>query len=296
LLEESWPEIGWNLKCLRDRRNSTIEDVGKTFEPVKQKPHNSGLAAALYRESCEFANGVEIRKNRERAFKLDSEFHQTQFKREEQQRLCLEVQTALAMASPGDKGAILDEGKRRQERLVQIEHDLMTLESECRDLRKRLLDQEAYRYRSELLDFLHARRYAIDPRNLANALAGLPLMRWRQSFIRCCNMTFDPQKRHEYCVFEVISRIWRRVPKDSEEPPVGFFRDELLKLPKKFGYTRQFLWENWSDLKLAIQECWTLNEPRASFPFVISSILFRNTLRQKNAAERILAQREKLEA
>jgi hypothetical protein len=50
---------------IRDRRNSTIEDVRKTFELAKEKPNNPGLAGDFYRESSGTANAAEISKNRE---------------------------------------------------------------------------------------------------------------------------------------------------------------------------------------------------------------------------------------
>src|SRR5882757_9620354 len=49
LLEESWPEIAWPLLQMRGHPTSTIDDLRKAFRHVKEKPHNSGLAAAFYR-------------------------------------------------------------------------------------------------------------------------------------------------------------------------------------------------------------------------------------------------------
>jgi len=294
LLEESWPEIGWSLSCIRDQRNSTIEDARKAFEPVKRNPHNSGLPAAFYHERSETAKASDIRKNREHLGKLHAQIHHTQAKYDEFERSCREAEAALKMASTGDADAIKEEATSRLQRLHQLGDDLKKLLSESEALDKKLRDQEAYVSRSELLDFLLCRAYAVNPRNLANALAGLPLMRWRQSFSRCCSMSFDEARLH-YRVFEVISNIWGRQSEEFEDPPVKRFRAQLLKLPKKLGYTRQFLCDNWSDLRLAIEECWKSKQPPASIPFVLTSIFMRNATRQKNPAERILAEREKLE-
>jgi hypothetical protein len=65
---------------IRDRRNSTIEDVRKTFELAKEKPNNPGLAGDFYRESLGTANAAEISKNREQDSKPDSETLQIQAK------------------------------------------------------------------------------------------------------------------------------------------------------------------------------------------------------------------------
>jgi hypothetical protein len=295
LLEESWSEIGWPLLRIRDRRNSTIEDVRKAFEPVKVKPHNSGLATAFYSESPESANPSEIRKNRVWLGNLGAEIHQTQVKRDECQRSCQEVEAALKEPNPGDADAIKDEGQRRLQRLLQLEDDLRKLQSERDTLDVKVRDQEAHVSRSELLDYLHSGRYAINPQNLANALAGVPWMKWRQSFTRCSAVPFN-QPRLDYSVFEAISKVWRRRSDEFEEAPVQFFRAGLLKLSKKLGYTRQFLREHWHDLKLAIGECWQSKHEPTAIPFVITSTFMRNVTRQKNPAERILAERDKLEA
>ncbi len=177
---------------------------------------------------------------------------------------------------------------------MKLEDDLRKLQSERDTLDIRVRDQKAYVSRSELLDYLHSGRYAVDPRNFANALAGVPQMRWRQSFTRCSAMPFN-QSRLDYAVFEALSEVWSRRSEEFEEAPVEFFRTGLLRLSKKLGYTRQFLCERWHDLKLAIVECWKSKQPPASIPFVLTSIFMRNATRQKNAAEQILAERDRSE-
>ncbi len=182
----------------------------------------------------------------------------------------------------------------RQRRLVKLEGDLRKLQSERETLDIKVRDQQAYVSLSELLDYLHSGRYAVNPRNLANALAGVPQMRWRQSFARCGGMPFN-QPRLDYAVFETISDVWCRRTEEFGEAPVEFFRAGILRLSKKLGYTRQFLCERWHDLKLAIVECWKSKQAPASIPFVLTSIFMRNTTRQKDAAEQILAERDKLD-
>jgi hypothetical protein len=297
LLEESWPEIGWHLLNIRARRKGTIEDTRKIFEPVKQKIHNPGLATSFYRESTEPANASETLRNRISVGKLDAEIHALQAKREECQRSCRDVEIALKEASPDDKIKIEAEGTRRQQRLIQFESDLGQFGSERDALYKKTLDQEAYLSRSELLDYLISRRYAINPRNLANALAGLPGMKWRQSHLRCSRMSFEAEARPEFQVFEMLSRIWNHQSWASQEPPIELFRADLLKHSKKSANTKQFLRKNWRDLKFAIDECWESNPiPDSLFPFLLASMFMRILVRPKNAAEQILTEQDSLGA
>jgi diguanylate cyclase (GGDEF)-like protein len=293
LLEESWPEIGWSLSCIRNQPHSTMEDVRKALEPVKNNPHNSGLAASFYHESSEPAKTADIRKNRVQLGKLQAQIHHSQAKHEELERSCREAEHALKVASPSDEATIREETVLRLQRLRQIGDDLKTVQSEAEALDKKLRDQEAYVYRSELLNFLFCAKHAVNPRSLANALAGLPWMRWRQSFKRCTGMAFNAAMLY-YRVFEVIAQIWSHLPSEGEKPPLEFFRTELLKRSRTSDYSRQFLRENWRDLKLSIEECWKSKQPPGSIPFVLTSIFLRTATRQKDAAERILADHEKL--
>lgn len=295
LLEESWLQVGWPLLCIRDRRKSTIEDLRKALEPLKGMPHNSGLAAALYRQSYEAAKPAEVLKNREKVGKLDAEILQAQAKRDEYIRSCAEAEAALKVASPGEMDTIQDEALRRLQRLLHLADDLKKLGVAHESLYEKSLDQEAYVFCSELLDFLLSRRYAVSPQNLASALAGLPGMRWRQSFARSSGMPFN-EPRSDYRVFKLISLLCDRLPQDAKGPSQEVFKARLLKLSPKLGYTRQFLWDNWRDLRRAIEECWKLQAaPPGSIPFVLASIFMRNVAEQKNPAARVLAEREKLQ-
>lgn len=295
LLEQCWPEIGWPLLCIRDRRSSTIEDIRTIFEPVKIHPYNPGMAASLYRESSEHASVAEVRKNKIRYGKLNEKIYQVQPKRDDQERRYREALSALQTVAPGEKDAIQEAVTQRQAQFVQAEIELRTLKQEFDALAQKVGDQEAYVSRAELLDFLLSRRYAVNPRNLANALAGLPTMKWRQSFARCARMPFGSEPSYEYQIVEEISKIWSRRPSELKEPPLEYFRDKLLQLPKTLAYTRQFLWDKWGDMKVALQECWKEQRNADSVPFVLSSIFLRLATRQKNATERILAEQDKLD-
>jgi len=300
LLEQNWPEIGWRLLCIRNQRTATIEDIQEAMMPLMGKP-NGGLAAPYYRESSESADAREIRGNRKKLSKLAQQILAMQAKRVTQEQLCCEVELALKQpedmlkdADPKVKETIQLEVTRRRESLVRIADNLGKLESERDALSRKLLDQESYFYRAELLDFLHSPRYAVKPRPLANALAGLPQMRWRQSHSRCSKMPNDSESHLWYRTCETIRKIWRHRHQEFDEAPVEFFRAALLILPKKVGDVRQSLLENWRDLRLAIEECWNLKRPAESVPFVITAKFVQNRSRPKSTVEQVLADQEKL--
>ena len=293
LLEEAWLQGGWPLCRIRDKRTSTIEDVRKALEPLKRMPHNSGLAESFYRQTVEPARPTAVLKTQKQICELDAEIIKVQAKREQCFRSCLDADAAMKMAGPDDAAAVQEEALNRFQRLLQAANDLKNLETKREALHKQWLDQKAYVFQSELLDFLLSRRYAVNPHNIADALAGLPGMKWRQSFARCSGMEFN-QPAQEYEVLELIAEICGRLSKEVKEP-LEFFRFELLKRSKKPDYTRKFLREHWRDVRLAIEECWKdWNDDPDAFPFLLTSAIMQNARRQKDAKEQLLTEREKL--
>lgn len=294
LLEESWLRVGWRLLQIRDKRSSTLRDIRKALEPLKEMAHNSGLAEFFYHQTLESAKPAEVLKIGRRVGELDAEIVKVQGKCREYFQLCLDADRAMKISGPDDEGIIRKAALNRFQRLLQTTSALRGLEGDRERLHKKSVDQSAYVFQAELLDFLRSRRYAVSPRNLGDALAGLPGMKWRQSFERRSGMQFNSPAQ-EYEVFELLLVICSRLPDETDEHPREFIRAELLKRSRSSDNTRRFLRDHWRDLRLAIDECW---QPRAdsssAFPFALSSAFMRNARRQKDAREELLADTEKL--
>jgi hypothetical protein len=293
-LEESWPEIGCPLMEIRRAGSSTIEALQRIFEPVQSKDHCLHGRAFL-RGSPEPGSGKELRANRIRASSLHDEVQRKQAQREELVRSCIDAENALKQVSEQDIDVIQTECNHRRERLLQLEENLRRTASASKELDKKVLDQETYWFCSQLLDFLCGKKkYAVEPLNLANALAGLPNMGWRESFARCFKMPrCSPFAQLPYRVFEVVSHIWRRRPKDSKDSPIELFRIQILELPKKDGI-RDVLGRKWRDLRLAIEDCWKEQHSDEFLPCAITSAFMRNNLRSKSSADQILDASEML--
>jgi hypothetical protein len=91
----------------------------------------------------------------------------------------------------------------------------------------------------ELLMFIDKRlikgKYARNPENLANAMAGLPYTQgvhfmgaW-QSYVRCSKLPCAPH--HRFQIFETVQSIWKKSRK-SKVRTVEFFHQEITALPK----------------------------------------------------------------
>jgi hypothetical protein len=90
-------------------------------------------------------------------------------------------------------------------------------ESQATEFEDRLEISEAYFCQSELLDFIGSGRYRLVPLNFAHAMAGLPYMRWRQSFKRCQRISRNITETIRYEQFKLIRRAINGLPVSFEQ-------------------------------------------------------------------------------
>ena len=300
LLEENWAEIGWPLICIRNDRSKSREDIQRALVCLRDKP-NGGLAGRLYRNSRQPASTAEIRLSWKSISKLDERILKTEADRGAQERLLREAESALKQTEQLLNGSdvkvketVILQITKRRDFLTRITENLQKLNKERDAQYTKVLDQESYLFCSELTDYLlESGRYAVKPRPLANALAGLPHMRWRQSHSRCSKMPLDSEPHFHYRTWDTIRKIWNRNHADVVEAPIGFFEASICSLPRK-SYMRQFLCKNWRDLRLAIEESWDPQDPRERIPFKITAKFIQNLSPAKNAVESVLAAQEEL--
>jgi hypothetical protein len=293
--QECWPDIGWDLLQIRKRRSSTLADVQGAFERLEPKP-NRDLARVFLRGSPHPVTPQKLRSQRIAVNKMLYASQDMQREVLDLQRSLAEAEDALLLANGEDRVTILDEVMRRAEFLTAHQDTLAVKQRECAALEIKVRDGETYVYCAELLDFLHGGTHALklNPSNLANALAGLPEMRWRQSVARCSKMRPDVGTQYSYAVFNLIDRIFRRMGARLGNAPVDSFRLEFLKLPKNNSYPRESLCEYWRDLRLAIEEVRQKEYEEGFIPYAITSAFLKNLARPKTSVENILDAQEKL--
>jgi len=293
MFEENWAEIGFPLLEIRRTERATIEDVQKIFDSFKGT-ETGAFSKVFLQGTPQQVTGKELRANRS----FNSTFHRKiegmRSLQADLMRSCAEVEHALEEPGYQDNEILQTREKQIKDRLLQLKEDLKRAEIELPQFDQQKRNQEAYWYCSQLLDFLYGkRRNAVTPLNLANALAGLPEMGWRESDARCSQMhRSSPCVGLSYRIVELVSRMWRRRPKVSQDPPIDFFRARILELPKKDDGIREVVRRAWHDFRLAIEECWKESKSEEFMPYAITSTFLRNHARSKTLAERILAERE----
>jgi hypothetical protein len=290
-LEEAWPEIVCNLLGIRNGPDSTVEDIQTIFEPVQSKD-NCNHGKAFVRGTPEYVKAGELRKNRTRNSNLFLIIQNTQSQFVEALRSCMQCEEALKQSTQQEHAIIQTECRQRLGRLFQALHALIEAKQESMKLVETVLRQETYYYCSQLLHFLRGKKkYAIEPLTLANALAGLPEMGWRESLIRCYKMPRSFPESLTFRVWKVVSIIWRRIPNEIKEPPTEFFLIQIFKPQRGDDGTYETLRHAWRDLRFAILECWTHHDQNF-MPCAITIAFMRLHLGPKSETERILGQNE----
>lgn len=294
--EQCWPEIGWPLSRIRKRRSSTITDVQSAFRRVVDKPH-CDHAKVFLRGEPQRITVRKLRKYTLASSRLRYELQDMQREYPGLQRACAEAANAVKQADKKDKATFRNERRRRRRKLRQHEKTFAAKQRESVSLEDQLRNGEMYLYCSELLSFLRSegkRKRALTPLNLANALAGLPYMRWRQSETRCSKMSADSFAQHPYVVFRLVERLFLRIGAKRDKSLTDRFREELLSLPKKEAYPRDSICQQWRDFRLAVEEVLKTQDQEGFIPYAITSAYLRNVSRPKTSLDNIRDSREKL--
>jgi hypothetical protein len=228
-----WGEVGWQLTSA-----TTREQLRAALEPLREHPNRHRISRLLL-VSLGSANAEQIRERRQVNGELIAAIYEAHGRQRECADLVSKAEMALGQASPEQKEAVEAHLSKRKSDL-QTANNTYEGASAAQQAHEKKLDQmEAGFAQDELLMFIDKRfingRYARNPRNLADAMAGLPYTQgvhfmgaW-QSYARCSKLYCPPH--HQSQLFETIQSIWKKLQK-SKLPPVEFFHQEITALPK----------------------------------------------------------------
>jgi hypothetical protein len=136
--------------------------------------------------------------------------------------------------------------------------------------------------RAEFVRFCQSNRYRLNPLNIANALAGLPHIGWRQSAKRCKNHPAPGADGRSMQVFKTIDRIVRLCVRRSDL--VGHAERWLRVQKAKRSLGVSDLQEKWYYLRWSIKTALEMN-PRVStrnLPFAITREYWKRISRPSN--------------
>jgi hypothetical protein len=297
LLEECWPDVGWGLLSIRRRPRSTVQDIQSVLAPLRKKP-KGGLACAFLRQAAPGeANSELIRRSRQSLSDMYERLRRTSSEANDQIYKCNATAAALQqqLADQTERETIENECIQRYAHFVRLHKTVQALEQEKAAAEKKLADDEANFCQTQLLNYLTSRgRYAIEPLSLGNALAGLPIMAWRQSYERCSEMPYELLAHFSYRLLRVIIEIWRKRPEGALESLADFFKNAALSLGGDDVSVRDYLRTNWHDFKIAIEESLKAGYSGDAFAFAVTRMCISIVSAPKTPTQQILAEKEEL--
>lgn len=233
------------------------------------------------------------------------------YKAYEKHQRTLEVLRQAEMAANQCSKASLKvfkkERARRRRQAKRADERYSTLNQEANTLRAELESVEAAYAQSELLSLVKTKRYSYTPLHLADGMAGLPYMGWRQSASRCYRedmrrLRLRPKEERKqrcqfagglwYTIFVMIRKIIE--PQMSAATITSELARAVARMndPRK-QYVKDFLTENWFFMKRAIQSEYKVSPYSKSLPFRISAA-FQKQMQCQSPEDRVLREMGKL--
>lgn len=285
--EHFWCEIGFQLQMA-----TTIEEIRKAFAPIPILIHGE---VKIFVTSVSGTMGApELRKMRGEIRTIVDSKRITENEINEQRAHLQQAKSALETC--GDSPRFQPVGyeyAKRESRLTESGSKVERLVLRERELRQKLEVGQASFAQRELLKFILSQRHSLEPRNFANAAAGLPEIGWRRSVKRCKEMPYGEDETMRYRVFKAICRALA-FAKSQEVAMSDGFRSWLMNRSRSRDETVSELKRNWYFLRRAL-EATTRPEliSSAELPFRITAEYLR-AVESAVPADRIFAKDEAL--
>jgi hypothetical protein len=281
LFEETWADVGERLPWIK--KPADVLDAIRVWDNPNLSTGNQYTAKYLLRPSSIPATQKWLTARRLELGKLNRAVRDAYDIREKCRQALDTAERALSdQLSASDKAAVLDQISRRGQKLSDAKTEYDSLEKRQCEVQELLLDGEASFARDEFARFCGSNRYRLEPMNIANALAGLPFIGWRQSITRCKKHPSTHGEGQSIQIFRTIERIVRSCIRRSDlvRHAEKWLRDTKTK--KSLGAS--VLRNKWYYLRWSIKTVLDAN-PRVStrsLPFAITREYWRRTKQRSN--------------
>ena len=257
-LEGVWGDIGWTLPRCRK-----AEDLIDAFSSLDQI-YVQNLISPFRRSSSEVASDNKIRATRSRLrMVVPRRYKMAEMKRNALEQL-QSADVALSQSTGHARRQLKSWRKKCRKEAAGPYGEYQELSREEASLQLRLANLEASFARQQLFRFLKSKRYELTPLNLANAMAGVPYMGWRQSMRRTSGTECIIANGQTYQVFKAIRYLVNSATTKAETALLNHFRNGILQLPGRHRTAKKELAENWLYVQRAIrQACRSKVHPRA---------------------------------
>lgn len=300
-LEAAWGHIGYDLRRVRTPHG--IPKVLAQVEPGGYQP----LLAPFVRASEAKPDAAKIRALRRQIGKLNEVAHKAYEKQQQAAESLRQAEMAVSQCSKANRKTLKKELTKRKRQAKRTSVRYSALDQEANTLRAELEGVEAAYARSQLLSLVRTKRYSYTPLHLADGMAGLPFMGWRQSASRCYRedmrqMKLRPKRgRQQRCQFAngLWYTIFLMIQKVIEpQKSATKITSELARAVASMNdpgkqYIRDLLIENWFFLRRAIQSEYKASPYSKSLAFRITAT-FQKHWQQQSPEDRVLREMGKL--
>jgi hypothetical protein len=291
LIENSWGEIGLHLpkaKAARDVRN-VFQDWARY--PDLQDRH---VIQVLLSSTDSGGSTPDVpTKRRERSTLLKLLASAQDDLRSCRSRLDAfeQMWKTLPNLPLGDRRWLTAETLDRVEALVKAEEQQNSVQEQLKVAEAQIHDGEVSFAQSEVLRFVDDHRYTLAPLSVANALAGLPMIGYRRSSIRCAKwkrchgvpyeVFLNIQKLVTSCqTLSDLPRLTERWIRSKRRPKPNLAAVYLTPRVAVRGSAIHELKDQWHDLKVSIETALKLRTDRAELPYRIFAGYVRNKQNQ----------------
>lgn len=264
LIDGEWGQLGWELKTAR-----TIKDVRNALKPVDRGLHHPIQIFA--RDTKAKATSAQLRLRIKELARLNETVREVSLM-VDQGRKSLELASAAlqqvkSTSQESEIAPIFNQKSGEYEAAQQKYAGLLQKE---RLLQEHFENERAFIAQTELLEFIHEGRYAFTPINLANAMAGLPDISWRQSWKRCSPHKSNRENSLNYWTFQFICNAITELESQLQEISlVDLVKQKLQKYKDDLDYRVLHAKKNWYHLRRALETVAKKQHYPASRPYRI---------------------------
>jgi hypothetical protein len=307
VLSSNWHRLGWRLSRAR-----TLQRLRKALRPLRGISSIDSWTRHFLTERTLEAKPKEARATKAKLADEVKSFYPISQSYEFAAQQYDRIEAAANSDSVVAANEIWQEYKRRGDELEECERRFLATKARIDDLEETLASQTAYICQTQLLKFM-ARGYARNPIVLASALAGLPEIGCRHSFVLCSRKRSTLRPSMRYQIFRTIEDIWKQRDRGSTRSLTDQFRLAILGQPLavrekdarghgpasaglkgRENYVRKFLCENWRYLKKALERLHPSRHLLGEAPYVITSRFYANIGMPRMPEEQLLAEIEAL--
>ncbi len=313
ILSQNWSDVGWQLT-----HAGNVKELSDSFRPLYSHPDRH-LFNLFFEPNARLVKAEEIRDIKKRLRSVYDLRSQATAKHSDSLKAFQEVELACQIAretlglKDREQKVVASEYQRRKAALEDAKRSEERYLGDERKLEGELDQKGAAFAQAELLDFIAQKRYARNPFGFANAMAGLPEMKWRQSHTRCTKLKCETWPTLEYTKFLTIEKTWKLRHSHPGLAVVDLFRAEIAELPRTveteigdWPHARlkkvripnplrvQFA-DDFMFLRIAIEEVLDTNPLPQRVPFLIASRFSANRGKGRTALQSVLAYSERIE-